>query len=197
MRSMRFPQQKQIKLKMNTTQYLLPTYNSIKGKENVRENFIASFYDDFHSTSLSSSAIKFALFLNAISKSNKVNLSSQLFTSILNDTNNSLLNARIDVNELLFFINRLSNNEKNKPEKLNWSIFNDMKVVQISFKKKKLKAQNETKFLYELKQSYNLLKVLMASSRKKLITDFSPDEIKSFAKRTSPEKTKLHRIHLQ
>lgn len=179
------------KIKDEYSSILIVTYNSIRTKENVVGTFISCFHDDFYSTSLSSPAIKFALFVDAISKSNEINLDSQLFTSILKDTDNSLLNTKIDANELLSFKNNLFDNVNNKTEKLNWSNFNDTKVVQVSFEKKRLKKQNKTKLLSELKQSFDLLNVLMASARKKLITNFNPDEIKSFARRTSPEKQKF------
>ncbi len=178
------------RIKDDYSAILSATINSLKHNLNLTKGITGCFYDDFHSSSLSSHTIKFLIFLQTIYKVRNLNLDYEQCTSILSDTKKDLLSINLDNNEDFFFRKNLLRENTSNLEELNYNFLKDIKILQISFKEKKFKDEKESQFLAELKQSYELLKVLMASARKKEITDFTPEEIKSFIRRLSPEKQK-------
>ncbi|MGH7884140.1 MAG: hypothetical protein ACRENO_00435 [Thermodesulfobacteriota bacterium] len=163
----------------------------INQNSKIESGITGALYDDFYSSSLSSPSIKFSTFLYSISKINNLNLNFKLFSQILSETDKNLLSINLDTNEILPFRKSLFGIENNETEKFNWSDFNNIRAVQISIHKRRLRNIREVNFIRNLKLSYDLLKVLMASARKTALKDFSPDEIKSFVKRVSEEKQSL------
>lgn len=165
--------------------------NCIKNYKNLDYGIIAVTHDDFSASSISSPSMKFATFIYTLCKANNLNLDYNLFISLFDDMNRNHLSINFNTNEVLSFINNAGQTTTKQSKKFNSSLFKDIRVLQISFKEKRLRTQIETNFLSNLKRSYSLLKVLMASARKKNITNFSLDEIKNFSRRFNQENQKM------
>lgn len=153
----------------------------------MKNGINAAVYDDFDSSSLSSPSLKFTSVISALCNANNQTIDGKLFNLLFKETDSNLLSINLDRNEILSYEVNLENKE-NSQEKLHWSDFNTLKVIQISFEKKRLRNEIESNFINNLTNSHDLLKVLMASARVKSLAEFSEEQIISFVKRVPAEK---------